>query len=100
MAVLQIATESITSPEQVGNPSRPIVALAANQEADPEVNHEEDLGLSACQGILQEHSGQLSRERREDGVLLLRVELPVTESAPVKPKPATVPVLWQSRPYA
>jgi K+-sensing histidine kinase KdpD len=72
----------------------------ANHEVNHEVNHEEDLGLSACQGILQEHSGQLSRERRPDGVLLLRVELPITESAPAKPKPSTVPVLWQSRPFA
>ena len=40
--------------------------------------------LSACQGILQEHRGQISRERREDGAMLLRVELPITESAPVR----------------
>lgn len=107
-AVLQIATESMPSPEPVNDPSLPGDALAVNQEANQEVdqeanhevNHEEDLGLSACQGILQEHSGQLSRERRPDGVLLLRVELPITESAPAKPKPSTVPVLWQSRPFA
>jgi signal transduction histidine kinase len=61
---------------------------------------EESLGLSACQGIVQEHRGQVSREYRKDGSLVLRVELPATESAPAKVKEATVPVLWQSQPYA
>lgn len=57
--------------------------------------------MSACQGILQEHRGQISRESREDGATLLRVELPITEWAPAaKPKESTVPVLWQPRPYA
>lgn len=90
-AVLQIATESRPSP-QPQDPSLPVDALA--------VDSEESLGLSACQGILQEHNGQLLREHRDDGVELLRVELPVTESAPSKPKPSTVPELWQSQPYA
>lgn len=61
---------------------------------------EDGLGLSACQGILQDHRGQISRERREDGAILLRVELPVTESTPAKAKDSTIPVLWQSQPYA
>lgn len=87
MAVVQIATESIP------------LAPSADSPADP-VDLEDGLGLSACQGILQEHHGQISQERREDGAMLLRVELPVTESAPVKPKDSTVPVLWQSQPYA
>jgi len=58
------------------------------------------LGLSACQGILREHSGQVSGELREDGTLTLRVELPALAHMPVRPKEATVPVLWQSRPFA
>jgi two-component system NtrC family sensor kinase len=66
------------------------------------VEPEDGLGLSACQGILQDHRGQISRERREDGAILLRVELPISESAPTKAKvkDSTVPVLWQSQPYA
>jgi signal transduction histidine kinase len=85
---LQIATEPIPSPEPTGTP--------APFPADPE----DALGMSACQGILQEHRGQISRECREDGAMLLRVELPITESAPAKAKESTVPVLWQPRPYA
>ncbi|HME35384.1 MAG TPA: histidine kinase dimerization/phospho-acceptor domain-containing protein [Candidatus Sulfotelmatobacter sp.] len=88
MSVLQIATESI-----------PVTLSADGPESSP-VDLEDGLGLSACQGILQEHQGQISQERRDDGALLLRVELSVTESAPVKPKDSTVPVMWQSQPYA
>jgi signal transduction histidine kinase len=87
-SVLLIATEPMSSTPAVGT-----------QQSSP-VDPEDGLGLSTCQGILQEHCGQLSRERREDGAILLRVELPVTESAPAKAKESTVPVLWQSQPYA
>jgi len=86
--VLQIATEPM--------PSTPADGIHASSPVDPE----DSLGLSACQGILQEHRGNLSRQRCEDGVILLRVELPVTESQPAKPKQSTVPVMWQAQPYA
>jgi len=84
MAVLQIATEPMSP-----------AGLASNS-TDPE----DGLGLSACQGILQEHRGQILCQRGEDGAIMLRVELPITESAPSKPKTSTVPVMWQSQPYA
>jgi len=58
------------------------------------------LGLAACEGILREHEGQISQQLRDDGTLLLSVELPVSQTVQVKGKEATVPVLWQSRPYA
>ena len=88
VSVLQIATEPI--------PPQPAFGSNAASSLDPE----DSLGLSACQGILQEHRGQVLRERREDGSLLLRVELPATEPAPAKTKEPTVPVLWQSQPFA
>jgi signal transduction histidine kinase len=87
ISTLQIAIEPMFSERTDFRISSPI---------DPE----DGLGLSACQGILQEHNGRISRERREDGALLLRVELPATQSAPARAKEATVPVLWQSQPYA
>ena len=71
-------------------------AMAGTSPVDPE----DGLGLSACQGILQEHRGHVSREDNAEGATVLRVELPMTESAPPKAKESTVPVLWQSRPYA
>jgi signal transduction histidine kinase len=69
---LLIATE----PTQCG--TKPFV----DASADPE----DGLGLSACQGILQEHRGQISYERCEGGGTLLRVELPVTELTAAKPE--------------
>ena len=71
----------------------PLPARAASM-----VDAEDGLGMSACQGILQEHHGHISREPRQDGAMLLRVELPATESAPAAAKQAknsTVPVLWR-----
>jgi signal transduction histidine kinase len=86
--VLQIATEPIPLPPSSG--------AATAWSADPE----DGVAMSACHGILQEHRGQISLECRADGSTLLRVELPIIESAPAKTKESTVPVLWQSRPYA
>jgi two-component system NtrC family sensor kinase len=68
-----------------------------------QIDPEEGFGLTACRGILQEHQGRVSRQRRGDGATLLRVELPLIDSAPAIAKESTestVPVLWQSRPYA
>jgi signal transduction histidine kinase len=81
VCVLQIVTQAL-----------PAAPLSSDSESN--------LALSACQGILQEHQGQVCRESSPDGSLQLRVELPATDSAPAKRKEATVPVLWQSQPYA
>ncbi len=85
-SVLQIVTDAMPT--------------TASPNASSPFEPEDGLGLSACQGILQEHRGQISRERREDGTITLRVYLPAAQSATSKPKESTVPVLWQSRPYA
>jgi hypothetical protein len=87
-AVLFIATEAMP----------PLPPRAASM-----VDAEDGLGMSACQGILQEHHGHISREPQADGAMLLRVELPATEKVPAgarQPKSSTVPVLWQSQPFA
>ncbi|HLV85612.1 MAG TPA: histidine kinase dimerization/phospho-acceptor domain-containing protein [Candidatus Sulfotelmatobacter sp.] len=72
---------------------------SANQPDGADEAAKDGLGLSACQGILQEHGGSLSREQA-GGALVMRVELPAGDAPLVKPNPATVPVLWQSRPFA
>jgi signal transduction histidine kinase len=71
--------------------------VAADRSADAA---DADDGLSACQGILQEHRGQISRRQRDDGAVCLRVELPAIEAAAPRSQAATVPVLWQSQPFA
>jgi len=86
-SVLQIATEPM--------PRNPLANTPASSPVDPE----DSLGLNACQGILQEHRGRISQEHRDDGAMVLRVELPITASAPARTQESTVPVLWQSRPF-
>jgi len=88
-----------TSILQVTTEPMPCEGAPAVTAVDPQ----DGLGLSACQGILQEHRGQITRERRADGSMLLRVEMPAVEAVPAKakdPKEPTVPVLWQSQPFA
>ncbi len=99
--VLTVSTESQEgiSVVQIATLGAPVTPSAGGPESAP-IDLEDGLGLSACRGILREHHGEISQERREDGAMLLRMELPVIESAPVKPKDSTVPVMWQSQPYA
>jgi len=77
-----------------------LVTEAMPCEKGSSLDPEDGLALSACQGILQEHRGYITFEPREDGAVMLRVELPATQSAPGKAKESTVPVLWQSQPFA
>ena len=88
ISLLQLTTEPMPFPP------------SPHADAACPVDPEDSLDLSACQGILQEHRGQVFRERREDGTLLLRVELPTADAASAKTSDATLPELWQSRPFA
>jgi signal transduction histidine kinase len=99
--VLTVSTErrGENSVLQIAAESRQGAVPAEFQQSNP-LDSEDSLGLNACQGILHEHRGQILRESREDGTLLLRVELPITQSAPSRTKESTVPVMWQPRPYA
>jgi signal transduction histidine kinase len=79
--------------------TEPMPALASlHADAAWPVDPEDSLGLTACQGILEEHRGQILRERREDGTLALRVELPTAETTPASEKDARG--LWPSQPFA
>jgi signal transduction histidine kinase len=64
--LLQIATQAL--PRTEAEPK------AVCSPVDPE----DALGMSACQGIMQEHRGRVFHERREDGSLFLCMELPAT----------------------
>jgi signal transduction histidine kinase len=88
LSVLQISAEGMIAP-----------AVSIGETHAP-LEPDDSLGLSACQGILQEHRGKVLRERRDGGDLVLRVELPAVDAPHPKAKEATVPVLWQSRPFA
>ena len=62
------------------------------------------LGLSACQGIVQEHNGRIVCQSQPGGGTAIRVELPVLEH-PSGVSPAVIiepetPALAQSQPFA
>jgi two-component system NtrC family sensor kinase len=62
------------------------------------------LGLSACQGILQQHRGRILWEHEPTASVAIRIELPVIlpagQKTSEKSTPAEVPGLWQSQPFA
>ena len=60
---------------QVSEDSPVATDKAAEQRSDV-------LGLSACQGIVQEHRGRILCEPREDGGMVVRIELPAAHSNP------------------
>ncbi|MGH9510785.1 MAG: sensor histidine kinase [Terriglobales bacterium] len=45
------------------------------------VGHGAGLGLSACYGIVQEHSGKIACQNRPEGGAMFRIELPAADSA-------------------
>ena len=76
---------------------------AGNKEKEEQ---EEDqalssLGLSACQGILRQHHGQILWRQDRDTGTNIRVEIPVIPPAQEeKSSEAGVPVMWRPQPYA
>jgi signal transduction histidine kinase len=57
------------------------------------------LGLSACQGILQQHHGKLSCRQDPAVGISIRVELPLIVPAQEKSSESGVPVMWQPQPF-
>ena len=99
--VLTVSTEQIGGTCLLKIVTQPLSPTGTEQTTvcsplDPE----DSLGLSACQGILQAHQGRVYRDRREDGSLLLCMELPVAAATLAQAKQPTAPVMWQSQPSA
>ncbi|MFZ0770765.1 MAG: histidine kinase dimerization/phospho-acceptor domain-containing protein [Candidatus Sulfotelmatobacter sp.] len=58
------------------------------------------MGLSGCQGILQQHQGKISWQNNQNAGSTICVELPVIPAAPEKSPAAGVPAMWQPQPFA
>lgn len=84
VCVLSITSKS-ASPESLRN------APPGAQEAE---------GLSACQGIVQEHGGRIVSQRASEREFSLRVELPGLLSAASQQRKATHTAAWPVRPFA
>jgi signal transduction histidine kinase len=99
-SVLTVSTErkDCTCLLQIATQALPRAGTEQSADCSP-LDPEDALGMSACQGILQEHHGRVFRERREDGSLLMCMELPTTVHMPETANGA-MPVSWQSQPFA
>ncbi|MGC2137905.1 MAG: HAMP domain-containing sensor histidine kinase, partial [Candidatus Sulfotelmatobacter sp.] len=58
------------------------------------------LGLSACQGILQQHHGRILWRQDQSVGTTIRVEIPVIAPEPEKSSDPGVPVMWRPQPFA
>jgi signal transduction histidine kinase len=57
-------------------------------------------GLSACQGIVQEHGGSIFGWRTQEGAVSLRVELPAFFAALSRERQAISAAVWPAPPFA
>ncbi len=74
---------------------------AENKEKEKEEDQTvSGLGLSACQGILQQHHGRILWEQGRSAGTNIRVEIPVISAAPEQSTEAGVPVMWQPQPFS
>jgi signal transduction histidine kinase len=72
-------------------------ATAENEDPAPSIS---SLGLSACQGILQQHQGKISWQQGQDCGTSIRIELPVIVAPSEKSLAAAAPAKWQPQPFA
>jgi two-component system NtrC family sensor kinase len=75
-----------------GTPANP-----GQKEEDQSLSN---LGLSACQGILQQHHGRIICKQDCNSGTAIRIELPVIPRAQGKSTRDGVPVMWQPQPFA
>jgi signal transduction histidine kinase len=80
---------------------------AENLKTKTKEESEEDqtisgLGLSACQGILRQHHGQIRCQQNPNSGITIRVEIPLISPALATEHSAEagVPVMWQPQPFA
>jgi two-component system NtrC family sensor kinase len=90
VAILNISDTSVAE-------GRTETEAANNAENDQTLS---GLGLSACQGILQQHHGQIFWQQDRNTGTTIRVEIPVIPAASGKSTEAGVPVIWQPLPSA
>jgi len=78
-------------------PARKVLEEESGDSAIPPMC---SLGLTACQGILQQHKGKICWVLRRDRGIEIRIEIPVIAAGLEKSSPAAVPVMWQAQPSA
>jgi signal transduction histidine kinase len=74
-------------------------AASLAEDLDEEDQTVSGLGLSACQGILQQHQGHILWQQSRNAGTTIRIEIPVM-APPEKSIGAGVPSMWQPQPSA
>jgi signal transduction histidine kinase len=92
-----VAIINISNTSLAGSPAE---NESGNQDGAEEDQTLSGLGLSACQGILQQHHGKILWQHNRNSGTTIRVELPVIPLAQEKSTEAGVPVMWQAQPFA
>ena len=92
---------SVGTTQHAGICQLQIITQLSPKVVEPEslrspLDPEDALGLTACQGIVQEHQGRVFRERRADGTLILCMELPAVVAS--VEKGTTMQALLQPQP--
>lgn len=82
---------SITSASALGQSTGEVSSALPAQETQ---------GLSACQGIVQEHGGRILSQRMSKEEFSLRVELPAPFSGTIRERNAAQAASWSVRPFA
>jgi len=59
-----------------------------------------DMGMSACQGILQQHRGKILWKNTPEAGITIRLELPITHAGPEQSPAAARAGMWQPQPSA
>jgi signal transduction histidine kinase len=74
-------------------------ATAAVVGPERSAKHPVAIGLSACEGIIQEHGGAVAIEQDATGLRQVRLQLPALE-ATTRSKDANLPLALRSQPFA
>jgi signal transduction histidine kinase len=106
-------TLTVTSSIRNGMASIDISDLAADEvlagknnlgKAPPDLDSDRPfsgLGLSACQGILEQHRGRIQWQQTQSTSVAIRIEIPITPPAAQKTLEGSIPAgMWQSQPFA
>ena len=96
MAVIHIFDAGTAVPTDSTQPAAVEDAVLKHASARPLSG----LGLSACQGILQQHHGRIFWQSDHNCGTSIRVELPVIAPAPPRSPAAGGPQKWQPQPFS
>jgi len=98
-----VAMITISDTTFAGSPAQSLAESKEDKEESRTLAPRETLsrlGLSACQGILQQHHGRILWQQDSIAGTTIRVELPLIPPGPEKSTGVGVPAMWQPQSFA